>query len=172
MATALAVVLKQHNPLIWFAWVVVVLGMHILFIFLLRAPTVIGQRVRDEIEGFALYLDTAEQDRLDRMQSPELTPEVFEAFLPYAFALGVENTWVGRFEREFPRDQDGRGGYHPAWYQGNLASTSSLHHIGHNLNSDLSGAISSASTPPGSSSGSGGGGFSGGGGGGGGGGGW
>jgi uncharacterized membrane protein YgcG len=172
IATALAIVLEQHNPLIWVAWAIGVAGLHFLFIFLLRAPTVIGQRVRDEIEGFALYLDTAEQDRLDRMQSPELTPEVFEAFLPYAFALGVENAWVERFEREFPRDQAEGRGYHPAWYHGNLASTSSLHHIGNSLSSDLTGAISSASTPPGSSSGSGGGGFSGGGGGGGGGGGW
>ena len=172
IATVLAVVLKQHNPLIWAAWAIGVVGLHILFIFLLRAPTVIGQRVRDEIEGFALYLETAEQDRLDRMQSPELTPEVFEAFLPYAFALGVENAWVERFEREFPRDPAEGGGYQPAWYHGNLARTASLHHIGNNLGSDLTGAISSASTPPGSSSGSGGGGFSGGGGGGGGGGGW
>ena len=172
VATVLAIVLKQQNPLIWAAWAIGIVGMHILFIFLLRAPTVIGQRVRDEIEGFALYLDTAEQDRLDRMQSPALTPEVFEAFLPYAFALGVENAWVERFEREFPRDEAGRGGYHPAWYHGDLARTSSLHHIGNNLSSDLGSAISSASTPPGSSSGSGGGGFSGGGGGGGGGGGW
>ncbi|MEE4173012.1 MAG: DUF2207 domain-containing protein [Xanthomonadales bacterium] len=172
VGTGLAIILKQQNPAIWFAWALGAIGLHLLFILLLRAPTVIGQRIRDEIDGFALYLETAEQDRLDRMQSPELTPELFETFLPYAFALGVENAWVERFEREFPRDEAEGGGYHPAWYHGNLARTSSLHHIGNQLGSDLSGAISSASTPPGSSSGSGGGGFSGGGGGGGGGGGW
>jgi hypothetical protein len=172
IGAGLAMILKQSNVAIWVIWALGMVGLHALFIFLLRAPTVIGQRIRDEIDGFALYLETAEQDRLDRMRSPDLTPEVFEAFLPYAFALGVENAWVGRFEREFPRDQAEGGGYHPAWYHGNLARTSSLHHIGNQLGSDLSGAISSASTPPGSSSGSGGGGFSGGGGGGGGGGGW
>jgi uncharacterized membrane protein len=124
----------------------------------------------DEIEGFRMYLDTAEQDRLDRMRSPELTPEVFETFLPYAFALGVENSWCDRFAREFP--VDGPDSYRPQWYLGHNTGLAGLHHLGNNFNSSFSSAIASASTPPGSSSGSGGGGFSGGGGGGGGGGGW
>ena len=172
LATVLAAVLKQGNPLIWAIWVIVGgLGL-LLFIFLIRAPTLAGRRVMDEIEGFKQYLETAERERLDRMQGPALTPEVFEAFLPYAFALGVENAWVERFEREFPQADPERGGYHPAWYHGNLGRATSLHHIGQSLGSDLSGAIASAATPPGSSSGSSGGGFSGGGGGGGGGGGW
>ncbi|MEM1410889.1 MAG: DUF2207 domain-containing protein [Pseudomonadota bacterium] len=172
LATILAALLGQANPLIWVAWALAAIGLHVLFIVLLRAPTVIGRQVMDEIEGFQLYLETAEQDRLDRMQSPALTPEVFEAFLPYAFALGVENAWSERFEREFPQQDTERGGYHPAWYHGKLGRATAIHHIGSNLGSDLSSAISSASTAPCSSSGGGGGGFSGGGGGGGGGGGW
>ncbi len=172
LATAAAVVLQQQNPLIWVAWGLFVLALHFLFIFLLRAPTPGGRRVMDEIEGFRLYLKTAEQDRLDRMKSPELTPEVFEAFLPYAFALGVENRWVERFQHEFPELDPDRGGYRPAWYHGDFSDARTLGHIGSDLGSDLSSAISSAATPPGSSSGSGGGGSSGGGGGGGGGGGW
>ncbi len=172
LATALAAILGQKNPLIWAAWGILGVGLHVLFIFLLRAPTPGGRKVMDEIEGFALYLGTAEQDRLDRMQGPKLTPEVFEAFLPYAFALGVENRWVDRFQQAFPEHDPDRGGYRPAWYHGNLHGAHALGHIGSGLSSGLSSAISSASSPPGSSSGSGGGGFSGGGGGGGGGGGW
>jgi uncharacterized membrane protein len=143
----------------------------VLFIFLMRAPTPTGREIMDEIEGFREYLETGEQDRLDRMQSPTLTPQVFEAFLPYAFALGVENSWAQRFQREFPELQE-TGGYQAAWYHGRPGGGSSLQRIGTGLGSGLSSAIASASTPPGSSSGSGGGGFSGGGGGGGGGGGW
>ena len=126
----------------------------------------------DEIEGFKMYLDTAEQDRLERMQSPQLTPEVFETFLPFAFALGVENNWCDRFARELPEELEKRGGYQPTWYTGNQNRLGALSHLGSNFNSSFSSAISSASSPPGSSSGSGGGGSSGGGGGGGGGGGW
>ena len=170
---AVLIAAQLHGgPVIWIPFAVLTLFMHILFVFLMRAPTPAGRRIMDEIEGFKMYLDTAEQDRLDRMKSPQLTPEVFESFLPYAFALGVENNWCNRFTREFPEDIEARGGYHPAWYIGRYSGMSGLHHLGDNFNSSFSTAISSASSPPGSSSGSGGGGSSGGGGGGGGGGGW
>jgi uncharacterized protein (TIGR04222 family) len=160
------------GPLVWIAYAVLVVFLHILFAFLMRAPTPSGRLVMDEIEGFRMYLGTAERDRLDRMRAPELTPEVFESFLPYAYALGVENDWCDRFAREMPREMRQQSGYNPAWYHGNMSGMGALHHLGTRFSSSFSGAIASASTPPGSSSGSGGGGFSGGGGGGGGGGGW
>ena len=172
IAAVLIAVQLHGGPAIWIVFAVLTLFMHILFIFLMRAPTPAGRRIMDEIEGFKMYLDTAEQDRLERMKSPQLTPEVFETFLPYAFALGVENNWCNRFTREFPEDVEARGGYHPGWYIGSHSGMSALNHLGDNFNSNFSSAISSASSPPGSSSGSGGGGSSGGGGGGGGGGGW
>jgi uncharacterized membrane protein YgcG len=173
--TIVAVIIASQlsgGPLVWILFAVASLTMHILFLFLMRAPTPAGRQIMDEIEGFKMYLDTAEQDRLDRMQSPQLTPEVFETFLPYAFALGVENSWCDRFAREFPEDLAKQAGYHPAWYTGSHSGLAALGHLGNDFNSSFSSAISSASTPPGSSSGSGGGGSSGGGGGGGGGGGW
>ncbi len=163
---AIVFALSRHGgPAPWIVFIVLTITMHLVFLLLLRAPTPAGRRVMDEIEGFKMYLDTAEQFRLDRMRSPELTPEAFEMFLPYAFALGVENSWCDRFAREFPQELTEGGSYHPGWYSGSR----SLNHIGRGLGSSFSSAISSASSPPGSSSGSGGGGFSGGGGGGGGG---
>ena len=170
-AAAVALVLNG-GPLVWVAFAVLSFGLHLVFVYLLRAPTPAGRRLMDEIEGFRMYLDTAEQDRLDRMRSPRLTPEVFETFLPYAFALGVENSWCDRFARELPTEVESDGGYRPRWYTGHNAGLAGVHHLGHGFNNSFSTAIASASTPPGSSSGSGGGGFSGGGGGGGGGGGW
>lgn len=160
------------GPLIWVVYVFAGLVTHLLFCFLLRAPTPSGRRVMDEIEGFKRYLDTAEQDRLEQMRSPRLTPEVFENFLPYAYALGVENSWCERFEREMPEEVREQDGGRPHWYRSRSRSFRSIDDIGSRFSSSFSSAISSASTPPGSSSGSGGGGFSGGGGGGGGGGGW
>jgi uncharacterized membrane protein len=172
VAAAIIAVFFDGGPALWISYLVVTLGLHGLFAFLMRAPTGPGRQVMDRIEGFKNYLDTAEQDRLDQMRSPRLTPEVFEAFLPYAYALGVENNWCQRFAREMPRDARQQGAYHPAWYHGRFHGASALHHLGDSFSSSFSSAIASASTPPGSSSGSGGGGFSGGGGGGGGGGGW
>ena len=174
MSVVAAIVATQMRggPFVWVTFAVLSVTMHLLFLFLLRAPTPAGRKIMDEIEGFEMYLDTAEQDRLERMRSPQLTPEVFETFLPYAFALGVENSWCERFTREFPEDLAKKGGYHPAWYSGNRSGIATLGHFGNEFNGSFSSAISSASSPPGSSSGSGGGGSSGGGGGGGGGGGW
>jgi uncharacterized protein (TIGR04222 family) len=164
----------QGGPLAWISYILLVVFTHVLFGILMRAPTPAGRQIMDEIEGFKMYLDTAEQDRLDRMRSPELTPEVFEAFLPYAYALGVENNWCRRFAREMPREpgEQGHAAYHPGWYHGRAQGLYALNHLGGDFGKSFSSAISSASTAPGSSSGSGGGGFSGGGGGGGGGGGW
>ena len=167
VAAAIIAVFFDGGPALWISYLVVTLGLHGLFAFLMRAPTGPGRQVMDRIEGFRNYLDTAEQDRLDQMRSPRLTPEVFEAFLPYAYALGVENNWCQRFAREMPRDARQQGAYHPAWYHGRFHGASALHHLGDSFSSSFSSAIASASTPPGSSSGSGGGGFSGGGGGGG-----
>jgi len=156
------------GPLIWVSFAVLSVILHLVFIFLLRALTPAGRVIADQIEGFKMYLDTAEQDRLDRMRSPELTPDVFETFLPYAFALGVENNWCDRFAREFPQETGDSNAYHPAWYSGHIYGLAGLHHLGNSFNDSFSSAVSSASSPPGSSSGSGGGGSSGGGGGGGG----
>lgn len=160
------------GPLIWVVYVFASLVMHLLFCFLMRAPTPSGRRIMDEIEGFKRYLGTAEQDRLEHMRSPRLTPEVFEAFLPHAYALGVENSWCERFARELPEEIRQQQGWQPGWYRGDSRGLSGIRHMGSGFSSSFSSAISSASSPPGSSSGSGGGGFSGGGGGGGGGGGW
>jgi len=96
---------------------------------------------------------------------------VFERFLPYAIALGVENRWADRFAGVLAAAAaQGQQGF--MWYSGSHSPWSDPDGFANNVGSSLSTAISSASTAPGSSSGSGGGGFSGGGGGGGGGGGW
>jgi uncharacterized membrane protein YgcG len=170
VATAIAAQFFDGGPLAWAAWVVLTVALHVLFIFLLKAPTRMGRAVMDEIEGFKMYLGTAERDRLDRMRSPELTPEVFESFLPYAYALGVENNWCERFAREMPQELRGESGYSPNWYTGHRYGPRALHHLGDDFGQSFGSAIASASSSPGSSSGSGGGGSSGGGGGGGGGG--
>jgi uncharacterized membrane protein len=137
----------------------------------IAAPTPQGRTVLDHIAGFKQYLSITEAERLDRMTAPKDTPELFEKYLPYAIALGVENRWADRFASVLAAAAaQGQQGF--AWYSG---SSNPWHNPGgftHDVGSSLASSISSASTAPGSSSGSGGGGFSGGGGGGGGGGGW
>lgn len=157
---------------------VVAIILNLVFLYLLKAPTVEGRKLLDGIEGFKMFLAATESDRLLRVDAPTKTPELFEKFLPYAVALGVEQKWANSFSSLLGNVMQGtsspRSGYCPAWYHGqsfnNFGGSSS------GFASSFSSAISSSSSPPGSSSGgsgeSSGGGSSGGGGGGGGGGGW
>lgn len=135
------------------------------------APTKEGRKVLDRIAGFKQYLSITERERLDRMHPPEDTPELFERYLPYAIALGVENRWAERFAGVLAAAAaSGRQGF--AWYSGSNRPWDNPTGFANSVGSSLASSISSASAAPGSSSGSGGGGSSGGGGGGGGGGGW
>ena len=129
----------------------------------LKAPSRSGRRIMDSIEGFREYLSVAEEDRLDALNPPEKTPELFEKFLPYAVALDVSELWVRQF--------DGLLTEPPTWYAGSIHGFSSggFHQ---SLASFQSAAATTLQSAPGGSSGSGGGGSVGGGGGGGGGGSW
>lgn len=150
----------------------VIIAVNALFLFLLKAPTIHGQKIMDHLDGFKHYLSVAETDRLAYLHPPEKTPELFEKYLPYALALGVEHKWSESFTFLLDRAADQGPGYHPIWYSGTSLSRLGGGALASSLGGALSGAIASSSTAPGSSSGSGGGGSSGGGGGGGGGSGW
>jgi uncharacterized membrane protein YgcG len=149
-------------------------ALHIAFHFLLKAPTRAGRAVLDKIDGFKLFLGEVEGDRIRRAMAPEKTPAVFEKFLPYAMALGVEKAWAEKFSGVIDRagqpSNVGNGPYSPAWYSGPGMMDFGAAGFASSLSDSFSSAISSASAAPGSSGGGAGG--SGGGGGGGGGGGW
>lgn len=146
--------------------------LNLIFYHLLKAPTLLGRRIMDQLEGFKQYLSKAEAHRLGILHRPENTPELFEKYLPYALALDVEHAWSEQFSDVLAAaGKDGQV-YSPAWYSGTSFMDIGSSGFASTLGSAFSGAIASSATAPGSSSGSGGGGSSGGGGGGGGGSGW
>ncbi len=154
------------------SWALAVLGA--LGFSWLEAPTAEGRRVMDQIDGFKQYLSVAEEARLDALNPPKKTPELFERFLPYAIALDVQNAWAKRFAGVLAAAGTAAAAY--AWYESDRHSNDIVS-FADRVGDDLSRTIASASTAPGStssdsSSGSSGGGSSGGGGGGGGGSGW
>ncbi|HKX56892.1 MAG TPA: DUF2207 domain-containing protein, partial [Xanthomonadales bacterium] len=59
--------LFTSSPLLWVVFALLSVSLLGLFAWLMRAPTPAGRKIMDHIEGFRRYLDTAEQDRLDRM---------------------------------------------------------------------------------------------------------
>ena len=117
-----------------------------------------GQILREDWLGFKMYLETAEKYRMQN-----LTPEIFEKYLPYAMVFGVEKKWAKAFaDLNMPQ---------PGWYSGrgygygSAASFSSA-----SFASSLSASFASSFSSAGGGGASGGGGFAGGGAGGGGGG--
>ncbi len=159
-----------------FAMVALIAQGILAFVFyrLLKAPTKAGAKVHDEIEGFCMFLTTAEKDRLEVLHPPHVTPEIFEKFLPYAIALDAENAWSKKFEAEIAAasTEAARTSYVPHWYSGRSFDRLGTSGFASSIGSAVAGATAAAARAPGSSSGMSGGGFSGGGGGGGGGGGW
>jgi uncharacterized membrane protein YgcG len=174
-----AVLLWQAVPQHLFGSALVLGGLNVLFYHLLERPTLKGRGVLDEAEGFRRFLTSTEEDRIRRLQPAAESLALFERFLPWAIALGVESEWAEHFEDALAAEAarpsstgaglGGRPGL--SWYAGD--SGASLSGLTSSLGSSLSSSLSASSAAPSSSGGGGGGGgSSGGGGGGGGGGGW
>ena len=168
--------------------IVLIVGTNLLFYHLLKAPSRLGRRVMDHIEGFRLYLSVAEKDRLNFHNPPDVTPEVFEKYLPYAIALDVENEWGAQFEHALNRLGTARAAsryeptasrYEPSWFDSSFHSWPTPTSFARGFTPAFGDSVVSSLAPPSSAASAGssgisfsGGGFSGGGGGGGGGGGW
>ncbi|MGV8936160.1 MAG: DUF2207 domain-containing protein [Allorhizobium sp.] len=147
-----------------------------LFFFLMGAPTPVGRKLMDGIEGLRTYLTLAEKDRMNMQGAPKMSPQHFETLLPYAVALGVEKPWSQTFDVWLASAAAGAAAasYQPVWYAGDFSGGRFGDRIG-GFSSSMASTIASTLPEPPKSASSGfssGGGFSGGGGGGGGGGGW
>jgi uncharacterized membrane protein YgcG len=171
---------QKHGVIVLLGLGFLTLVMHVSFAVLIRAPTPEGRKLLDAVDGLKLYLGVAERDELKTLRGPRratgtdgkaepppLDAARYEALLPYAIALEVEDAWTAQFTRAVGAAMAQQA--QPAWYHG-TTGRQGFAALGSSIGSALNTQISSSATPPGSSSGGGGGGFSGGGGGGGGGG--
>jgi uncharacterized membrane protein YgcG len=147
---------------------------HILFLHLMKAPTMAGRRLLDQVEGFKMFLGKVDGDRINRAMPPEQSPATFEKLLPYALALDVEQHWAEKFSGVLAAASTVPGGSSTIYATSFPLGPSGGGFGGANFASAFSnsfvGAISSSASAPGSSDGGGGSGGSGGSGGGGGGG--
>jgi len=155
---------------------VIVSGLlHVVFLYLMKAPTMAGRRLLDQVEGFKMFLGKVDGDRLNRAMPPQQAPAVFEKFLPYALALDVEQDWAEKFSGVLAAASSSPGNsgvaYTPSFYSGASLGAFAGASFASSFSSSFTSAISSSASAPGSGGGGGSGG-SGGGGGGGGGGGW
>jgi uncharacterized membrane protein YgcG len=98
------------------------------FWHLLKAPTRLGRKTLDAIEGYRRYLSVAEAGRLNMAgREPPVTEALFEAHLPYAMALGVEEEWSAKVMARLDTSTDdpsrSRSTYSPRWYHGGGGTT-------------------------------------------------
>ena len=153
-------VLRSFMESIFQAFIIVgIVLQNYLFIKWIPRYTQEGMRIKEDIDGFKMFINVAKDDDFK-----DKTPEMFDKYFAYAYVLGLENKWASKFE-DILKQAD----YIPTWCSTYMfddgvfncpAFTSSF-------SSTFSSSMSSASTAPASSSSSsGGGGFSGGGGGG------
>ncbi len=82
------------------------------FGWIMPARTVRGARALEGVLGFEDFLLRVEGDRLRRLDK---SPELFEKYLPYAMALGVEKSWARAFEDIYRQP--------PEWYRGSHSDT-------------------------------------------------
>ena len=150
MQTVVVAGLLSAATIIGFGWV-------------MPARTTAGTRALEGVLGFEEFLGRVEEPRFEAMIK---TPEMFEKYLPYAMALGVEKRWVAAFDDICKQPPD--------WYRGSSHATFRPSYFVSDMNRMTTSMASTMASSPRSSGGSGfgGGGSSGGGGGGGGGGGF
>lgn len=85
-----------------------------IFWLALSRATPAGDEVIAAAKGFKMFLLATEKERADLHDSPEETAELFEKYLPYAFALDFDQQWCDRFAQRLDAT------YQPAWYGGNV----------------------------------------------------
>jgi uncharacterized membrane protein YgcG len=114
------------------------------FGWFMPARTQTGAHALEGILGFEDFLAHVESDRFNRMIK---TPEMFEKFLPFAMALGVEKNWSKAFQGIYTQP--------PGWYQGgNFGPNFYPFMFTDNLNSMSSLASTAMTSAPRSSGGS------------------
>ncbi|HWR32189.1 MAG TPA: DUF2207 domain-containing protein, partial [Chitinophagaceae bacterium] len=115
-----------------------------IFTKLLAAYSPAGRKLMDKIEGFRMFLSTADEHRFDTMSPPKKSLELYEKYLPFAIALGCEIEWGQKFEEIINTAYLGAGtamsSFSNSLRRNNESFSSSFA-------SSFSGAISSASSP-------------------------
>ncbi|MGC8851765.1 MAG: DUF2207 domain-containing protein [Minisyncoccia bacterium] len=113
----------SYIPLFWYKFIPIFLVPFLMLIYLMflcyicvtytsgyrYQLTPQGLTVLSKILGFKEFLEVTEKDRVNFFNAPELKPEKFEEYLPYAMVLGVEDKWAQKFNQIYIT--------HPTWYE-------------------------------------------------------
>ena len=88
-----------------------------LFVFFLRILfpkyTKEGRKLFAAALGLELYMTTIDRSKIEFLNPPEDTSEVFERLFPWACAFGIDELWKNRFKNILEKEN-----YNPSWYSG------------------------------------------------------
>lgn len=117
----------------------------------IQVSTATGRQLLDHLLGFRLHLSAGEKANPNLQHPLPRTPQMFEKFLPYAVALGVERQWAEPFAttlssrtRRDPGSAPQSGPYWPNWYNGADWNTLGTAGFAQSLAGGLSSAIAAA----------------------------
>lgn len=107
-------------------WLIGIVCLLIGSLFLMAATAftrraLLGDKAKRYLDGFILYLKTAEVDRLQAIQAPRTVEQkeegikIYKTYLPYAIALGLENDWTKKFQAAYTES--------PIWITGEDTTT-------------------------------------------------
>ena len=87
-------VLRSFMESIFQAFIIVgIVLQNYLFIKWIPRYTQEGMRIKEDIDGFKMFINVAKDDDFK-----DKTPEMFDKYFAYAYVLGLENKWASKFE--------------------------------------------------------------------------
>lgn len=105
------VISADNIPLMW-CCLLFFGGMYGIASVSLRAYNPEGRRFQDAIDGFRLFLTTIDREDI------QITPELFERYMPYAVALDIEHLWLQKCAAALEQREREGIPYKPSWYSG------------------------------------------------------
>ena len=101
----LARVFKEYvGNLIDVVMIVLSVVQNYLFMKYIRSYSEKGLKIKEDIAGFKMFIKTVDDNLAEK------TPEMFDKYFAYAYALGLENKWAKKFERVLDEVK-----YTPVW---------------------------------------------------------
>lgn len=76
------------------------------FRYFMRKPSVERLDMKAQIDGFKMYLGTAEENQLQFHNPPEMTTDLYEKFLPYAIVFDVDGIWGKKMRNKLKETLD------------------------------------------------------------------
>lgn len=76
-----------------FLFLIAGIGFLFAYRYLIKRPSEEKLRKQSLIDGFKMYMGAAENEVIKFHNPPQMTPAIFETYLPYAMVLGVDKIW-------------------------------------------------------------------------------